>query len=114
MRTGWYPKVPTLLCGGDLDPTVFFSVNTGTMAAYWSALPAGAVTVLDINATPSGPSQAVQAAFQEAGAAELAFLQTPAGGGLSLAAAEQQLIVGYHDSTRPFCAVAARTFFSQF
>lgn len=114
MRTGWYPKVPTLLCGGDQDPEVFFSVNTGTMAAYWSALPAGAVTVLDVNATPSGPFAALQTAFQAAGAAELAYLQTPAGGGLSLEAAEEQLIEGYHDSVEPFCAAGARAFFSQF
>jgi hypothetical protein len=114
MRTAWYPKVPTLLCGGDLDPTVFFSLNTGTMAAYWSSLPAGAVTVLDINGTPGGPFEALQVAFQTAGAEELAYLQTPAGGGLSLAAAEQELLAGYHDSLRPFCAEAARAFFSQF
>jgi hypothetical protein len=114
MRSGWYPKVPMLLCGGDLDPTVFFSVNTGTMAAYWSALPAGAVTVLDVNASPSGPFAELQTAFQAAGAAELAYLQTAAGGGLSLEAAEAQLIEGYHASVAPFCAAGARAFFSQF
>ncbi|HEX4153187.1 MAG TPA: prolyl oligopeptidase family serine peptidase [Steroidobacteraceae bacterium] len=114
MRTGWYPKVPTLLCGGGQDPTVFFSVNTGTMEAYWSALPAGAVTVLDVNGTPSGPFEAVQAGFQESEAAELAYLQTAAGGGLSASAAEKQIIENYHTSVAPFCAVAARSFFSQF
>jgi hypothetical protein len=114
MRSGWYPKVPTLLCGGDLDPTVFFSVNTGTMAAYWSALPAGAVTVLDVNGTPGGPFEALQAGFQESEAEELAYLQTPAGGGLSLAAAEAQLVEGYHSAVAPFCAAGARAFFSQF
>ncbi len=31
---GWAPHSPTLLCGGNADPTVFFSVNTGTMAAF--------------------------------------------------------------------------------
>src|SRR6266404_7700312 len=36
----WVPQSPMLLCGGDQDPTVFFSVNTGTMQAFWSALPA--------------------------------------------------------------------------
>ena len=102
MRSGWYPKVPTLLCGGDQDPTVFFSVNTETMAAYWSALPAGAVTVLDVNGTPSGPFEALQVGFQESEAAELAYLQTAAGGGLSLAAAEAQVIEGYHIGGRSF------------
>ena len=114
MRTGWYPKSPTLLCGGDQDPTVFFSVNTGTMAAYWSSLPAGAVTVVDVNGTPGGPFAELQTAFQASEAAELAYLQTAAGGGLSLAAAETQLIEGYHKAVAPFCAAAARAFFSQF
>ena len=36
MRSGWYPKVPTLLCGGDQDPTVFFELNTRTMVAYFA------------------------------------------------------------------------------
>jgi hypothetical protein len=114
MRTGWYPKVPTLLCGGDEDPTVFFSVNTLTMAAYWSALPAGAVTVLDVNATPGGPFATLQAAFQASEAAELVYLQTSAGGGLTLSAAEAQVIEGYHSAVAPFCAAGARAFFSQF
>ncbi|HMK87270.1 MAG TPA: prolyl oligopeptidase family serine peptidase [Steroidobacteraceae bacterium] len=114
MRSGWFPKVPTLLCGGDLDPTVYFSVNTQTMAAYWSALPPGAVTVLDVSATPAGPSAQLQAAFQQAGAQLLAYLQTPAGGGLTLAQAEAQLVQGYHTDVRPFCSAAAREFFSQF
>jgi hypothetical protein len=114
MRSGWYPKVPTLLCGGQDDPTVFFEVNTEIMAAYWSALPAGAVTVLDVNGTPGGPFQALQIAFQASEAAELAYLQTAAGGGLSLAAAEAQVIEGYHTAVAPFCAAGARAFFSQF
>jgi len=114
MRSGWYPKVPTLLCGGDKDPTVFFSVNTVTMVTYWSALPAGAVTMLDVNGTPGGPFEALQAAFQESEAAELAYLQTAAGGGLTLAAAEAQVIEGYHTAVAPFCAAGARAFFAQF
>jgi hypothetical protein len=114
MRTGWYPEVPTLLCGGQNDPTVFFKVNTEIMAAYWSALPAGAVTVLDVNGTPGGPFEAVQVGFQTSEAAELAYLQTPAGGGLSATAAQEQIIENYHTSVAPFCAVAARSFFSQF
>ena len=42
MRNGsWAPNSPTLLCGGENDPTVFFAVDTGTMTAFWSTLPAG-------------------------------------------------------------------------
>lgn len=115
MRNGdWAPTAPTLLCGGDQDPTVFFSVNTGTMAAFWSGLPAGLITVLDVNATPAGPFAAIQTAFQAEAAQELAYLQTPAGGGLTLAQAEQTLIAGYHSAVAPFCTLGARSFFSQF
>lgn len=116
MRSGWYPKVPTLLCGGDEDPTVFFSVNTVTMVTYFSSLTAGAVTLpmLDVSGTPSGPFATLQVGFQESEAAELAHLQTAAGGGLSLAAAQAQLIEGYHTAVAPFCAAGARAFFAQF
>jgi hypothetical protein len=115
LRNGaWAPTVPTLLCGGDQDPTVFFSVNTGTMAAFWSALPPGAVTVLDVSATPAAPFTEVQAGFQTSQAQLYAYYQTPAGGGLSPAAAEQAIVQGYHSAVAPFCSVAARAFFSQF
>jgi len=111
---GWAPTSPTLLCGGDADPTVFFSLNTQVMAAFWSALPAGLLTVLDVNASPSGAFAAVQTGFIQNQAELLAYYQSAAGGGLSPAAAEEQLVEGYHTAVAPFCAVAARSFFSQF
>jgi hypothetical protein len=118
MRNGsWAPNSPTLLCGGENDPTVFFGPDTLTMAAFWSGLPPNVVTVLDVDpaAGPSGPFAAIQAGFQQSQVQLLAFLQTPAGGGLSLAFAEQALIQDYHGtSVPPFCSLAARTFFSQF
>ena len=114
MRTGWAPESPTLLCGGDEDPTVYFSVDTETMAAYWGALPAGLVTVLDVAATPSAPFAQVQTAFQANQAALLAYYQTAAGGGLTLQEAEEALIENYHVNVAPFCTAAARAFFSQF
>jgi hypothetical protein len=115
LRNGeWAPMSPTLLCGGDQDPTVYFQLNAEVMAAFWSALPAGLVTVLDVNATPAGPFAAVQAGFQASQAELLAYLQTPAGGGLSLAQAELQLVAGYHTNVLLPCALAARGFFSNF
>ena len=107
----WAPTVPTLLCGGDEDPTVLY-FNTQTMVAFWSALPVGAVTELDLSAAPSGPFAAIQTGFQTSQAEELAFLQSAAGGGLSATAAGQQLIENYHTSVAPFCSLAARSFFS--
>jgi hypothetical protein len=118
LRNGsWAPNSPTLLCGGENDPTVFFSVDTLTMAAFWSGLPAGLVTVLDVDpaAGPSGPFAAIQGAFQATQAQEFALLQTAAGGGLSPAAAQQALLQSYHGSAvPPFCSLAVRSFFSQF
>jgi acetyl esterase/lipase len=115
LRNGsWAPTVPTLLCGGNQDPTVFFSVNTETMASFWSALPPGLITVLDVSGTPGGPFAAVQVGFQTSQAELLAFYLSPAGGSLSPAAAAQQVVEAYHSSVAPFCSVAARSFFSQF
>jgi hypothetical protein len=115
LRNGdWAPNSPTLLCGGDQDPTVFFSVNTQTMAAFWSGLPAGLVTVLDVNATPAGPFAPIQAGFQGSQAQQLAFYLSAAGGSLSPAQAQQAIVEGYHTAVAPFCALGARSFFSQF
>ncbi len=118
LRNGsWAPNSPTLMCGGENDPTVFFTPDTLTMAAFWSGLPAGLVTVLDVDPAggPAGPFAPIQAGFQQSQLQLLAFLQTPGGGGLTLAAAEQALVEEYHGtSVPPFCSLAARTFFSQF
>jgi hypothetical protein len=116
MRTGpWAPAEPTLLCGGDQDPTVFFSVNTQTMQAFWSTSPAAPlIAVLDVNATPAAPFTQIQAGFQASQAALLAFYESTAGGGLSPTAAQEQVIASYHTNVAPFCSLAARVFFSQF
>jgi acetyl esterase/lipase len=102
----WIPMSPMLLCGGDQDPTVFFGINTGTMQAFWSALPAGLVTVLDLNATPPpgthDPFALLQAGFQTTLAGILA-----SGG-------QTAVVENYHTTVAPFCTVAARGFFSQF
>jgi len=108
---GWSPNSPTLLCGGDQDPTVFFSVNTGTMASFWSPLvQAGLITVLDVSGTPAGPFAELQSGFQASQAQELAALIA---GGSSPAAAGQTLVEDYHAAVAPFCMAAARAFFSE-
>ena len=54
---GYVPKMPTLICGGNQDPMVFFDLNAGSMATLLSAAslqdPAANinVTVLDVDAT---------------------------------------------------------------
>ncbi len=107
----WAPNSPTLLCGGDADPTVYFSVNAGTMQSFWGALPAGALTVLDINGTPAGPFAELQGAFQQSQAALFAFYESAAGGSLSPAAAQAAVVEQTHTAEAPFCSVAARSFF---
>jgi hypothetical protein len=130
LRTAWVPNSPTLLCGGDADPTVFFQVNTQVMQAYWGALPAGLVTVLDVNGTLAGPFAPLQGAFQSINALPgapgfpnggtafqqfLAFYLSAAGGSLPLAqaevAAEEQVVQGTHSAEAPFCTEAAFQFF---
>lgn len=52
---GYVPKMPTLLCGGSQDPTVFYDLNTGSMTAIINGVsqqnPAANlnVTVLDVD-----------------------------------------------------------------
>lgn len=56
---GYIPKVPTLICGGNQDPTVFFDINTGSVSALLQQASATNpkekinVTVLDVDATNS-------------------------------------------------------------
>lgn len=115
LRNGtWRPSAPVLMCGGGQDPTVFYSVNTGTMQAFWSGLPTGLVRTLDVHGTPAGTFAQIQGAFQQSQAQTLAFLQTSAGGGLSAAAAQQQMVANYHASVAPFCTLAARSYFAAF
>jgi alpha/beta superfamily hydrolase len=100
----WSPTSPVLLCGGDQDPTVFFSVNTGTMEAFWSKLPPGLLTVLDVNGTvnPASPFAPLQVGFQTALA------------GLLASGGQEAVVENYHRTVAPFCTAAARGFFGQF
>jgi hypothetical protein len=99
----WYgsvvPGAPLLMCGGENDPTVFYSVNTGTMAAFWTGIPT--VSTLDVDpATPSGTYAAIQTGFKQYEAQEIASA--------GLEAWEEN----YHTAVAPFCALAARSFFA--
>ena len=117
MRHWWgllAPSAPLLMCGGENDPEVFFSVDTLTMAAYWSGVPTVSTLDVDPASGPSGSYAAIQAAFQSSEATELAYLQTPAGGSLSAEEAEIDVVEGYHAAVAPFCALAMRAFFSNF
>jgi len=102
----WVPEAPMLLCGGDMDPTVYFTLNTGTMQAFWAAagLPAEVVTVLDVNGavTAHDPFAAVKEGFQATEA------------GILASEGQTAAVESYHTTVFPFCAAAARGFFSEF
>ena len=107
---GWTPQAPVLLCAGNGDPTVFYSLNTGLMAALWAPqVAAHLVTVLDVDSAVTGPSDPFAAA-------KVGFAQTKAAtataAGVNAAAA---VTAAYHGGlVPPFCNAAARGFFSQF
>lgn len=110
----WVPRSPVLLCGGHLDPTVFF-FNAAIEQAYWKSanVAPGLTSVLDVDSAASAndPFAAVKAGFAQAKAAVAAqAMQAGANdGGLSA------VLQNYHaDIVAPFCMVAARGFFNNF
>jgi hypothetical protein len=106
---GWTPAAPVLLCAGNGDPTVFYSLNTALMKALWGALPAGLVTVLDVDSAVTG-------ATDPFAAAKMGFAQTKQAMAVAAGAnAAATITAAYHGTlVPPFCNAAARGFFSQF
>jgi poly(3-hydroxybutyrate) depolymerase len=98
------PTSPTLLCGGDQDPTVFFN-DTLIISSFWG-LPPPLVNVLDVSqpaqVTDSPGTVALKAAFAATEA------QIFAAGG------QVAVIESYHSTVAPFCVAAARGFFGLF
>jgi hypothetical protein len=106
---GWTPAAPVLLCAGNGDPTVFYSINTALMKALWGALPAGLVTVLDVDSAVTG-------ATDPFAAAKMGFAATKQAMAVAAGAnAAATVTAAYHGTlVPPFCNAAARGFFSQF
>ena len=108
----WAPGAPTLLCGGQDDPTVYW-LNTQAMQAYWSAhATAGVpVTVLDVDAAPSGdddPYTDLKRRF--ALAKDLVAAQAVAQGASD--GGWEAVLENYHAGlVAPFCLEAAQEFF---
>jgi len=100
----WTPQVPVLLCGGDQDPEVFF-LNTQVMQQYWAALPAGAITVADINAPVTGPNDPFAAA-------KVGYQTTIAG--IAASQGQSAAAQAIHTTEAPFCTAVARAFFAEF
>ncbi len=108
----YVPQVPTMLCGGNADPTVFFA-STQATAGYFLAkgLPSAALTVLDVDSAPTGVSDPFAAA-------KVGFAQTKKAAIDAAIAAKQDptqaIASAYHGTlVPPFCNAAARGFFQQ-
>ena len=118
---GFAPVAPVLLCGGDQDPTVFYSVNTALMAGLWGAH--NNWKVLDLESTGTSTmtgaaifqglfSSAKTSTYTSAYNAALTAGQTTTA---ATAAATQAVAVNYHGSlVPPYCNKAAKTFFDAF
>jgi hypothetical protein len=105
------PRAPTLLCGGHDDPVVYW-LNTQAMQAYWATQPVGgAMTVLDVDAAPTGdddPYRDVKQRF--AVAKDLVAAQAVAGGASD--GGWEAVLETYHAGlVAPFCLEAAQEFF---
>jgi pimeloyl-ACP methyl ester carboxylesterase len=106
----WTPTMPTLLCGGDEDPDVFF-FNTQLMQAYWSKnAPSAPVTILDIasGVTANDPYADEKYAFSASVAAvEVAAIAEGATDG-----GRGAVLTDYHATlVPPFCLAAVKSFF---
>ena len=97
----WSPSAPTLVCGGNSDPTVFF-FNTTLMQDYWTAHPpATAPVILDIDSAPTAndPYAELKTAFAAAKA-------------VVAVDGEAAVLAAYHATlVPPFCVSAAKSFF---
>src|ERR1700733_7309510 len=106
----WTPTAPVLLCAGDSDPTVFY-FNTHLIQSYWAmAAPTAAVTLLDIDSSPSSgdPYANEKTGFAAAKAAvEAAAILGGASDGGAMA-----VLQDYHATlVPPFCLYAVKSFF---
>ena len=107
----WTPTAPTLLCGGDADPTVFW-LNTQLMQAYWSGHPPAprALQVLDLDSPQvlSDPYGSLKSDFS---LAKLLVAATAVAQGAHDGGA-QAVQDAYHSTlVPPFCLSAVRSFF---
>ena len=120
---GFAPNAPVLLCGGTDDPTVLFATHTSVMKAQWAATPPPAPTfVLDISSQQLAANDgfnALRMGYQSGKTATYTVAYNAAiSGGQSVAAAtaaaSAAVLSSTHIAIAPFCAVAARGFFSKF
>ncbi len=109
----WVPTAPLQLCGGDLDPVVFFA-NTQLMQKYWTTnAPSSTLGIVDLEAAvaTNDPYATLKEGFQVAkqAIAADAVAQGASDGGASAVA------TAYHATlVAPFCFAATRSFFANY
>jgi alpha-beta hydrolase superfamily lysophospholipase len=109
LRT-FVPNVPTMLCGGNADPIVFFANTQATQAFFLGkGMPAAALTVLDVDSTPSSASDPFAAVKVGFGQAKTATINAAVAAKTD---PTQAVALAYHANlVYPFCAAAARGYF---
>jgi len=107
----WVPTAPVLLCGGDVDPLVFW-FNTALMQSYWAShAPASApISVLDLEAAASSndPYASLKQGFviaKDLVAASAVAQGATDGGALAVADVYHATLVA------PFCFAATKLLF---
>jgi predicted esterase len=106
----WVPTAPVLLCGGDVDPLVFW-LNTELMQNYWASHAPASLSVLDLESAASSndPYAGLKTDFAVAKAlvaANAVAQGATDGGAFAVAEAYHTLLVA------PFCFAAVKTFFA--
>src|SRR4029077_19179819 len=106
----WVPTAPVLLCGGDVDPLVFW-LNTQLMQNYWNTQAFTGFSVLDLEAAASAndPYANLKQDFAVAKALVAATAVSQGatdGGALAVAEAYHAMLVA------PLCFAATRSFFA--
>jgi hypothetical protein len=108
----WNPSAPVLLCGGALDPLVFW-FNAQLMQGFWASQvpPSATLSVLDLESAVSAndPYGTLKNDFELAKqlvAADAVAQGATDGGALAVAEAYHATLVA------PFCFTAARSFFA--
>ena len=106
----WTPTMPTLLCGGDEDPEVFF-FNTQLMQEYWAqSAPSASVTILDIASAPSARDP--YADEKDAFDAAVTAVEVAAVAGGATDGGQAAVLADYHAQlVPPFCLAAVKSFF---
>jgi pimeloyl-ACP methyl ester carboxylesterase len=106
----WTPTMPTLLCGGDEDPEVFF-FNSQLMLRLWSTnAPSAPVALLDIASAPAANDP--YATEKDAFSAAVTAVEVVAIAGGATDGGHAAVLGDYHARlVPPFCLAAVKSFF---